>query len=284
MNISGVKFAKGNLQYLSEDGQTGFQEGWRIAPAQWHHLNYTLTESTAGNSNKYDGSEYVDIRTTISSTAFDHFNGGGIGAKSLTKDEGYIQSVATEPFDYAGKIYSDVTATTEVSGDSRFAATGTLYGDLAFWASKGVWRLPTAAELKKLHNETHKISAKYKTSDGYVVWGYFYYPIVAEERVNGDYKWELTDADLEYGVFMPYAGRRANKSDVIINITRQGTYWSGTYIKESYSAYFHHDRASAANLYDDGVYTGDATTWVIGSSNDHKAGFSIRPVLVETEE
>lgn len=280
VNVNGVKFAKGNLQYVSGAVQTGFQEGWRIAPSQWHHINYTLTKSTVVNSNQYDGSEYVDLRTNISNSAFEHFNGGGIGANSLTKDDGFITSEAKEPFNYAGKLYSDPEATAEVSGTDRFNATGTLYGDLAFWASKGVWRLPTAEELMILHNGTHKVTAKYTTSDGFVVLGYFYYPIVAEERKQGDYQWELTDKDLEYGVFLPYGGRRSNGTDIIIAITKQGTYWSGTYIKSGYSAYFHHSENKTANLYDDQIYTKNSN-FNIGTAYDHKAGFMIRPVLAE---
>ena len=285
VNINGVKFAKGNLQYVKDAGQTGFQDGWRIAPAQWHHLAYKLLNSTTGNTTSYDGSERVDIRTTNSSDAFEHFNGGGIGANSRLLND-YITPSSTSAFEMSGKVYSDVTAETILTGDDQFVATGTLYGDVAFWASKGVWRMPKASELKYLHNETHKISAKYVTSDGYTVWGWFFYPIVAEDRIQGDNKITITDKDLEYGLFLPNAGRRAEQNEsVIFYITKQGSYRTGTYIKyiksnddsKFYSAYYH-SNDGAGYLYDDKLYGSNQN---ISSSMSHKAAYSIRPVLVD---
>lgn len=281
VNIKGVKFAKGNLQYVSGEGQTGFQDGWRIAPAQWHHLAYKLLNSTTGNTTSYDGSERVDIRTTNSSDAFEHFNGGGIGANSRLLTD-YITPSSTSAFEMSGKVYSDITAETILTGDDQFVATGTLYGDVAFWASKGVWRMPKASELKYLHNETHKISAKYVTSDGYTVWGWFFYPIVAEDRIQGDNKITITDKDLEYGLFLPNAGRRAEKNEsVIFYITKQGSYRTGTYIKSNdskfYSAYYHSNDGSGY-LYDDKLYGSNQN---IAASMSHMAAYSIRPVLVD---
>ena len=284
VNINGVKFAKGNLQYVKGAGQTGFQDGWRIAPAQWHHLNYKLKQSTiSGNTNSYEGNR-VNIATTNSVDAFEHFNMGGIGANSRLLEE-FITPNSTSLIELSGKIYSDANAVNEVTSDSRFTSTGTLYGDLAYWASKGTWRLPTASEMSYLNVGRHKYSAYYMTSDGYKVWGFFYYPIVTEERIMGDLQKQINDEDLEYGVFLPYAGRRAEANEsTIIHITNQGSYRTGTYVLSKkvnnvlkyYSAYYHH-KVGSAHLYDDKT----SGTQLLEDTMSHITGFCIRPVLVE---
>ena len=40
IEVCGIKWAKGNLQANQGVSQKGMQDGWRIAPAQWHFFKY----------------------------------------------------------------------------------------------------------------------------------------------------------------------------------------------------------------------------------------------------
>ena len=198
-----------------------------------------------------------------------------------------------EGLDISGKMYSDITATIEVTGAGAFKEIYTftsagnhneLWGDIAYWASKGQYKMPTAADMKKLHNEVHKIAGVYTTPDGKKVWGELFTTILpGESRKTITAAIELTDADLESGLFLPKGGRRYNKdsSSLINAVSTQGTYRTSTYLKvmSGYhiAAYYHIDAGNGAKLYDNGVAGGSDANSAYGAT----AGYLIRPILAD---
>lgn len=286
VKVKGVKWAKGNLQCIRGTEESGFQGGWRLAPAQWHHLTYK------DNPSKAEAYSY-----TNTSDNYEHFNYGGIARQARFMSDGnYIQPKSTT-LDISGKMYSDVHATNEVTGlaaleeiDS-FASSNhnRLWGDIAFWASKGKFRMPTAAEFKTLHNEVHKLTGEYTTPDGLKVYGTLFRTVLPGENRQGTDGHVFTDADLESGLFLPKAGRKYDGTGYVINsVTTQGTYRSSTFVKsvdldnndtwtnleKKYISAYYHISGSTAKGY------GPNMTSV---SNDfgHSAAYLIRPVLAD---
>lgn len=283
VKVCGVKWAKGNLQSKSTFAEDGFQPRWRIAPDQWHNFKYAeAATSTQTEAVRYDYSNNAD--------EFEHFNFGGIARNSrFFSDGNFLKPSAA--IDISGKIFSDINAATEVEGDGRFKSIAAgdnagIYGDVAFWATKGKYRMPSNAEMKKFHNVSDKLLGYYVTSEGIRVWGVLLRTPNPKRATNKAYV-EFNDADLESGVFLPNAGRRSNSSsNSVIAVTTQGTYRTSNYIKSVvstndkneevtlyYSSYYHFAN-NAPKLYDDTVGT-------MGTAYDHAAGFLIRPVLVE---
>ena len=282
VKVCGIKWAKGNLQCIQNEGDATFQNGWRIAPTQWHHLTYTDNKETA-TAYTYENN----------GTRFEHFNYGGIARQARFVSNGNPLTPTVEGLDISGKMYSDITATTEVTGAGAFKEIDTftsagnhneLWGDVAYWASKGQYKMPTAADMKKLHNEVHKIAGVYTTPDGKKVWGELFTTILpGESRKTITAAIELTDADLESGLFLPKGGRRYNKdsSSLINAVSTQGTYRTSTYLKvmSDYhiAAYYHIDASNVAKLYDNGVAGGSDANSAYGAT----AGYLIRPILAD---
>ena len=282
VKVCGIRWAKGNLQCIQNEGDATFQNGWRLAPTQWHHLTYTDNKETA-TAYTYDNN----------GTRFEHFNYGGIARQARFVSNGNPLTPTVDGLDISGKMYSDITATTEVTGAGAFKEIDTftsegnhneLWGDVAYWASKGQYKMPTAADMKKLHNEVHKIAGVYTTPDGKKVWGELFTTILpGESRKTITAAIELTDADLESGLFLPKGGRRYNKdsSSLINAVSTQGTYRTSTYLKvmSGYhiAAYYHIDAGNGAKLYDNGVAGGSAANSAYGAT----AGYLIRPILAD---
>ena len=279
--VKGVKWAKGNLQYKDGAGQDGFQTGWRIAPDQWHNFKYV--DASADVPTRYD--------YTNANEEFEHFNLGGLGryAKYYTAN----MKPAT-PMEISGKVYSKIDGSVELSGDDRFGYNpdkASYWGDIAFWASKGKYRMPTNAEMKNIHNVSDKLLGWYVTPDGKKVWGTLFRTPNPKRSTNSMPEMQFTDADLESGLFLPNAGRRANNgSGSVIAVTTQGTYRTGSYISSKtvsdvlryYASYFHAEFKTK-----DGVVTScsvklyDGTLGPMGDAYDSTAGFLLRPVIAE---
>lgn len=281
VKVCGVKWAKGNLQYKDGAGQDGFQTGWRIAPDQWHNFKYV--DASADVPTRYD--------YTNANEEFEHFNLGGLGryAKYYTAN----MKPAT-PMEISGKVYSKIDGSVELSGDDRFGYNpdkASYWGDIAFWASKGKYRMPTNAEMKNIHNVSDKLLGCYVTPDGKKVWGTLFRTPNPKRSTNSMPEMQFTDADLESGLFLPNAGRRANSgSGSVIAVTTQGTYRTGSYISSKtvsdvlryYASYFHAEFKTK-----DGVVTScsvklyDGTLGPMGDAYDSTAGFLLRPVIAE---
>lgn len=290
INIMGVKWAKGNLRYDSSVAVEGNQPGWHLAPEQWEYYGYDVMSSTvSGKDYVYNPDTVSEMRISRTSAKFDHFNFGGIGKWSYDINN-YVKSVpATEAKEISGKIFSDQGATVEVTGDARFASEGTdapaLYGDLAFWATKGKYKVPSYDEMTSIHNKASKIPG-WCVVDGVKVWGcLFRCPDLGYTRqtdATANQNREFTAADLETGMFLPYAGRTAETEDaIVINQRKQMAYRSAKYIKTNssgvkyYCAYY--SNSPSLKRYDGWDTNGPNKN----SAWSGAAGFSIRPVLVE---
>ncbi|MBQ9137193.1 MAG: hypothetical protein IJX65_00980 [Alistipes sp.] len=194
VEVAGIKWATGNLQYqVAGTADEGFATGWRIAPAQWHYFKY----QTSG-----------DIQDTITEwSSEDYFNWGGI-ENPLTRDAAYSILAAYDAnniLDISAKMYTDQACTTETTD---YAAAK--YGDIAYWASNGQYRMPTGAEMDKLVTECDVKFAKYTTIDGATINGYYITDPAegATPVVDIATQIDITDEDLAKGLFLPRAGRR----------------------------------------------------------------------------
>ena len=294
VKVCGVKWAKGNLQCISTentDGATGFQKGWRIAPYQWHNLQYKEASTASGGQAKAYG-------YTNSSDAFEHFNHGGIARQARFVSAGnFIAKPVSDDLDISGKMYSDIEAKTELTGDAAFkeidsfASTNhnEMWGDIAYWASKGLYRMPKNTEMLKLHNASDKLAGYIKTPDGSVVYGYLYRTPNTQRITNGTDQ-EFTEADLESGLFLPKAGRRgatASSSGTIINVMTQGMYKTGTYVKSvtnngtEYYCSAYYSLGDAGKLCDDNLKVTISSVLSVGYANSHAAGHLVRPVYTK---
>jgi hypothetical protein len=238
VKVAGVKWAKGNLQCYQNNGDAGFQDGWRLAPYQWHHFNYDLATNTVGdNTYKYDDSQAKEMCYTNSGSQFEHYNFGGLARNArFYSSPGSNYMVTGRDLDISGKIFKDSEGNVEATGEERFVDCGTfttnnsaIWGDLAFWSSKGKYRTPTKEEISVLYDNS-KVSKQfgyYDTGD-YKVWGVLFTASLGEQVVNTT-DVELTDADLESGLFLPKAGRRkVTDSKTVITMRTQGLYRSST--------------------------------------------------------
>lgn len=188
VTVAGIKWATGNLWYDENgDTETGFVNNWSIAPNQY----YCITNSLDGYTTR------------------DVFNFGGISdpfSNSLDSaakaEQGQIIS---------GKMYTDAECIDEttVFADAEF-------GDIAFWASKGQYRMPTADEFTKLIDEANSVLAQFNGIHGV----YFWDPEDGEERkvAKGSTEIILTKDQLNNGVFFPAIGRGFNSSTTIDKI------------------------------------------------------------------
>lgn len=281
--IKGVKWAKGNLRYNQNVTSAGFQTGWSLVANQWDYVGYNGTSSVVGGTTyTYDESAATEYRINRTNESFEHFNFGGIGKWSFDITN-FAQPTAA--MEISGKIYSDNTLTTEVTGDARFASEGTsapaLYGDLAFWASKGEYRMPTTADMTSIHNQASKIPG-WCVVDGMKVWGcLFRNPELGYDRstdATAHQNKEFSMADLETGMFFPYGGRTAETNpDIVINQRKQMAYRAATYVQQNkaktkwYATYY--SNSPALKMHNS--WNADNSAWSAA------AGFMIRPVLVD---
>ncbi len=120
VEVAGVKWATGNLQY---DKGT-----WKIAAHQWDYFNPVSGVRGEGSRSK----------TPQSADQVDHFNMGVVGANALAIDDTHGGTANTY---FEGKLYTDAKMQNETTDFEKAA-----FGDLAFWATKGEYRLPSRKE------------------------------------------------------------------------------------------------------------------------------------------
>lgn len=274
--LRGVVWMKGNLQRNSNAKNEGFQDGWEIAPAQWFNRNYDLK---ANGSYTYDPNAATQMRFDIDQNFCNHFNFGGI--KEPYTNAAASMATPSGNLNICGKMYTDQACTNETSD---FAAAA--FGDLAYWASKGNYRLPTAEELATL-GECDTQYGHYIAPDGIKIWGLlFTEPATEGSPVFNSIEIQITDEMLDKGLFLPLAGRRADSSVTVISFRTQGCYWSGNAVDKGFvSGMSWASNASGAEYeYSDflEVLSSKATVGhVKGYAYDRRAGFLIRPVLAE---
>jgi hypothetical protein len=207
VEVAVIKWATSNLEYeVNGITSKGFATGWCIAPSQEHHFYI------GGAEKREDISSYDRVA---------HFNFGGIGNGALHIDPASaVHLDGSIPFDFSGKMYTDQDCT---AATTDFAAAK--YGDVAYWASNGQYRMPSKADMETLYNNACRTLASYNGVAG----TYFYNPAEGETAGVVDGTKGLTDADLEVGLFLPNAGRGYdNKDYTLYNINALGMYRTST--------------------------------------------------------
>ena len=222
VNVAGIYWALGNLEYTKDGNSTtdDFVKDWRIAPTQYHHFNMETTDASVTNTT------YVNVA---------HFNFGGIGTDESGVCRGFAPNAnyvvnTTASFEFSGKMYTDQACTTETTNyaDAK-------YGDIALWASKGQYRMPTAEEFENLYSKACRTEATYEYTTGentFTINGtYFYNPAKGELPGVVSGTKAVTADDLKVGLFLPSSGRGYNTTSSngnLTNINAIGIYRAAT--------------------------------------------------------
>lgn len=257
--VAGIYWALGNLQHVEGCTDEGFQTDWRIAPEQWEYINCE-NAGASGKAITFKPKDYTEC---------DHFNWGGIANPFLCAAE--HSAVVPVGTDISGQMYTSQNCT---SATADFTAAK--FGDLAYWASNGKFRLPTQAEMTKLVNEASSQYGSYKIAENKVITGILFTdPATGESPSHNETEVEFTAEDIAKGLFLPKAGRRYNKTDLTINAQgTQGVYWLSEAItgdgatEPCYGAVLSIQSAAIKYPY-----------W--NKAFDAKAGFNIRPVYIK---
>lgn len=241
VEVCGVKWAKGNLQYQIGRTSNGFMTNWSIADEQYKYFNLRYGRKEYGINQNND--------------SIDHFNWGVCGANSLTTIKLFSRLTNSS---ICGKMFEDKYCTKETQ-DYETA----LFGDLAYWASKGQYRLPTESEMKLLLDSASFTPSFLKLNNDSIIYGYYFYT-PENERVVSTTARVITLQDLDYGLFLPGAGFRDLNTDSIIRAGACGFYWHGTPNTEEASSGLYTLRFIYENIF-----------W---SHDNRNYGRSIRPV------
>ena len=211
ITVAGIKWAAGNLEY-EKDGatDTGFAAGWRLTETQY---SYIYMDQTG------------DLKTLTDYNKTNYFNYGGIADPFSCAKSSAISMAASDPlFDYSGKMYTDQVCTIPTTD---FAAAQ--FGDVAYWASNGKYRTPTAAEFQKLYDEACRIDATYTAGVNTINGTYYYNPGQGETAGALEGTKALTADDLKVGIFLVHAGRGYDGTEYnIYKIGSQGVYRTAT--------------------------------------------------------
>ena len=246
IKVEGVKWAKGNLRVKQEESyEDGWQAGFNIFDNQYETV--------------YASQDQSSVNYTHSTTYYDVFNWGGLGRTTRYGNSGFITQTdagneGIERLNISGKIFSKREGTLAelqasiVSGDDQFAywdvfagynggaGNPNIYGDVAYWASKGKYRMPTNNEIVTLRAAVDKQHANAEACyymlgdvriDGILLTST---PSWVESTLNTTSR-ELTEADLESGLFLPKTGRREQgvTNCKVVFANAQGYYWSSTF-------------------------------------------------------
>ncbi len=285
IEVAGVKWAPGNLQHYVGSNTIGFQQDWIIAPEQWSHRDHTNATAAIQFAN---------------ADQYDYFNWGGIEDWVSNANTAYAKiDQATRPeFDLGGKMYTD-QACTEETTDFESAK----YGDVAFWASNGIYRMPTKTEMENLFNNTVAQYGYYTVGTRKIYGWLFRDPSEGETAGRNKTAKAFTDEDLSTALFLPITGRRAavlgiqyKSQYTIIGRDNTGVYMTSTskaITSDQNTAFDNPNNANYDSYNSRGKYysyilyiKGNGLQWPDGSSYAYTAysGFNIRPVLVESAE
>lgn len=201
IEVGGTKWAKGNLQYVKGASTTnGFSVNWSIADNQWSYPDCGLG--------------YGDFSIEQSPDAVYHFNWGVCGDNSLSQKL-YANFIG----DISGKMFKDRNCTQQTTDFSEAA-----YGDIAFWASRGKYRMPSHTEMQRLFTVCSYSHGSYRAKDGSLTYGFLF------KNPNGvrviETKGQVyTDYDMEHYLFLPAAGNREYNNGKMKRIGCCGYYW-----------------------------------------------------------
>lgn len=258
--VADIYWSTGNLQHFVGQTGEGFQTDWRLAPQQWHYPNCENAAAAA--------SAVVYLPENYDQYA--HFNYGGLeNPFDNVPEHAATPAVGAQ---LAGKLFLDRGCTVQTED---FSAAK--FGDIAFWASKGKYRMPTGEEITALLSNASRQYGIYTVSPGHVVVGILFFDPVGEAPVFSDVETEFTDADLAKGVFFPYSGRRYNAQAIQVNTQgTQGPYRTGDCITGNGAV----DGASYSGIF--ALLSAAPRDYpYFNKAIDYIAGIAIRPVLVD---
>ena len=215
IEVAGIKWAVANLEYDKDTTTEGFAAGWKLADGQYNFVHFGSTgDLTLTDYNKTN-----------------HFNFGGIADPFSCAKASAISMATSDPaFDFSAKMYTDQTCTTATTD---FAAAQ--YGDIAYWASNGKYRMPSAEDFKTLWDNASRTLATYTVGATTIKGMYFFNPAAGEApAVDSANTKVLTAEDLIVGLFLPLAGRGYDGTEYNVNkIGTQGVYRTSTVNKTS---------------------------------------------------
>ena len=231
VEVEGVKWGKYNLQYTPDTKENGWVDGYHLAKNPWDYFY------PSGNLPKLNGGVDADA------IEFDRFRWGDI-----SKAHNYAN--ASRPH------YSK--STTGIS--EKILDSNSEFGDLAYYASKHNWRLPTMDDFKKLMANTTQY-AGYIDVGGHRVYGSLFIPdgvahgyvvpngVTVQKSSNGNITnkgqlkesgkggmklsgnqlYAFTKERINEGIFFPAAGTIGAYSDgnpQLIYPGNRGIYWT----------------------------------------------------------
>lgn len=242
IEIAGVKWGKYNLQYTPGKKTDGWVDGYHLAKNPW---DYFYTESSPMNLEP----NVIKLPSSNADNAkFDHFRWGDISK--------------AHSFAYDDKDHYDTSVENIEKKNSNNE-----YGDIAYYASKGDWRLPNVAEFESLMRNTTQYIGYYPSEAGDVL-GVLFVPdgvahgkiigkngqVVNSSNVNGNIAGfsgknyqnstivrKFTAEEISKGIFFPAAGTFTNYSSGPTNLNnagRMGYYWTADCFNETQAKSF----------------------------------------------
>ena len=230
IEIDGIRWGKYNLQYTPNSKTVGWKDGYHLAKNPW---DYFYTESSPMNLEP----NVVKFPSSNADNAkFDHFRWGDISK--------------AHSFAYDDKDHYDTSVENIEKKNSNNE-----YGDIAYYASKGDWRLPNAAEFESLMKNTTEYIGYYPSEAGDVLGVLFVPDGVAHGKIMGkngqvvgnsnenknisgfsgkNYRTstivrKFTAEEISKGIFFPATGTFTNYSSGPTNLNnagRMGYYWT----------------------------------------------------------
>ena len=279
VDINGTRWARYNLQYDPSVNNADWEAGYQLAKNPW---DYFYTESYPLYP---EGSELPGNFTT---SKFDHFRWGDI-----VNAHNYSYS-AHESYD---KTMGNIQG--QISGNKEF-------GDLAFYASKGKWRLPTRTDFENLMLNSAQYIGYYNDGTNDII-GVLFVPtndthlkgkvidknnqvIKASNTSGGVPVRKYTDSqtrlrqftieEINKGIFFPFAGIYNNYNDGSPKLSQPGNqaaYWTA----EGNSRNNAQATAFTGYYRRDGQFLCPTVSSEGNKKNTKRSMYSIRPILVE---
>lgn len=275
--LRGVNWCRGNLISQKDAVEPGFMPGWRIAPTQWYCHNYDKKVLSDGSKEYiYDDNQATAARYIIDKDNCDHFNFGGIANYTGIDIADVAQPVGDKSI--CGKMYTNAACTAETTDPSAAQ-----YGDLAFWASNGLLRMPTGEEIASLKECDLQYGYVIDKATEMKIWGILLTDPVDPTPVINTTAREITDEDMEEGLFLPCAGRHPDSNTLVINFRTQADYWSGQAVDKAILAGESWYSSGSGDNYQYSDYANYSSNKLscghsVGYAYNRRAGFCIRPV------
>lgn len=241
IEIAGVKWGKYNLQYTPTRKTDGWVDGYHLAENPWDY--FYVGSSSFPSLPTAPGQESAAV-AKADQQMFDHFRWGDISKAhnySRVNQEHYSKS------------------TTGIS--EKILDSNNEYGDIAYYASKKKWRIPTVQDYKNLMSNTTQY-AGYIVVDGVTYYGSLFVPdgvahgyvvpngVTVKKNASGviTNKNQLTESNktkstlatnmlvpftkerINEGIFFPAAGSYGPYNDGnpdFLLAGRRGIYWTG---------------------------------------------------------